>query len=98
MFIRRVLFTYCPQPSRMDGASGSGIIAVIARTFVRRYTMWWLESQMRVIAWHRAELQRLDVHFQYAEATRQLIQARERARQAGIGPLDRNYPDLDDFV
>jgi hypothetical protein len=54
--------------------------------------------RQRLVAWHRKRLKQLDSSFRYADASRQLINAREKARQQGIGPLDPRYPDIDDFL
>jgi hypothetical protein len=50
-----------------------------------------------VIAWHQAELERLDLGFGLQQACLRLVAAREEAHAKGIGPLDPKYPALDLF-
>lgn len=48
----------------------------------------------RVVAWHRAELEKLDSDFAFQQAGVRLTLARVKAAAAGISPLDPRYPDF----
>lgn len=52
----------------------------------------------KVVAWHKAELERLDAGFRIEQAGIRLVAARGKAIAEGIGPLDPSYPDFDDFL
>ncbi len=54
--------------------------------------------QKKVVAWHRAELEKLDLIFQLQQSAFKLAVAREKAREAGVRPLDPDYPTLLDFA
>ncbi len=55
------------------------------------------DCKQKVIAWHRTELEKLDLWYRLQQDSLKLAVAREKALAAGIGPLDKNYPDIFDF-
>lgn len=52
----------------------------------------------KVVAWHRAELKRLDPEFSAQQAASMYAAALEKAEEAGMSPLDPRYPNSDDFI
>lgn len=54
----------------------------------------WLHE--KVIEWHDAELERLDIDYSSHKDSVRLVTAREKARSLGIGPMDPRYPSLED--
>ena len=56
------------------------------------------DCRKKVVAWHRAELEKLDHVFQIPQAAFKLAVAREKAREREVGPLDENYQTLFDLI
>ncbi len=98
MFIRSFLFRHGPTPGALFDWFGFAGLGPLTRVFTRAYMFWWETSRKRLTAWHRQELKRIDSNFAYAEATRELINAREVARERGVKPLSSKYPDIRDFL
>jgi hypothetical protein len=77
------------------------LLAVLPRfngkiAYISGYTSFRLRLQDKVIAWHDAELERLDIDYCSHKDSMRLITAREKARALGIGPMDSRYPSLED--
>lgn len=53
--------------------------------------------KQKVITWHHAELEKLDVVYAMQQRGLRVIAAREKARAEGIGPDDPRYPDVIDW-
>ena len=56
----------------------------------------YIGCRQKVIAWHQAELERLDPMFRLQQNSLRLIAAREKARAEGVDPMDVNYPSIFD--
>ena len=79
--------TFLPRQSRLS--------LKVSRYF--RSMFDYYDCKKRVIAWHRAELERMDADYCIQQASLRLIVAREKAQAEGIGPLDSRYPVMHDF-
>ena len=81
-------------------------IVIIVRIFPKnwkfswrlRWLLYYNECEKRVIAWHKAELEKLDSGFRLQQAEFKLVAARTKAHREGIEPEDPRYPDIFDFV
>ncbi len=61
-----------------------------------RAVLGYYDCKDSLIAWHRAELEKLDSNFSLQQAGLRLVAAREKALAEGIGPDDPRYPDIFD--
>ena len=69
--------------------------------FSRAFGFAWsrlLESRQKQIAWHRAELMRLDPGFYVQEQGFELIRRREEFVAKGCRPGDSDYPTFADLI
>lgn len=82
----------------MAPASGKVYDTFGENAFTNAYYRWYTDSRTQLAAWHRKQLNRLDLDFRLREAGISLVQAREKAREAGISPDDEQYPDLFNFL
>lgn len=98
MFIRSFLFKNGPTPASLYSLAGNGALASLFNPIISAYAIWWVSSQKRLIDWHRHELKQIDFNFEFAEATRELVRAREAARARGVSPLSSDYPDIQNFL
>lgn len=61
------------------------------------YAAFYQNLREKVVVWHKKELECMDHRYAMYQAQNKLMQAREKARLQGIGPLDPKYPSLVDF-
>jgi len=61
------------------------------------YILNYGECRQRVIAWHNAELKKLDCNSRLQQTFHRLVVSRERALAAGVGPIDACDPDILDY-
>lgn len=62
-----------------------------------RVGLGYYDCRDKIIALDRAELEKLDWRFRFQQDSFRLVAAREKARAAGIGPMDPKYPSIEDF-
>ncbi len=55
------------------------------------------KCQEKVIAWHFAELEKMDSNFRFKRDKVRFLAAKKQAEKEGICPKDRGYPDPYDF-
>lgn len=91
MLIRAFLYRHLPESGKVFTRLGPQ--SKIAST----YCLWRAALRERLATWHRAELRSLDPAFDFDERMKALVNAREAAREQGIGPADLRYPELSDF-
>ncbi len=65
--------------------------------YVSGYADLYFSAQDEVITWHKAELYRLDGSYRLQHESLLLVAARQKAVEAGIGPMDPRYPELPDL-
>ncbi len=94
MFITLFLHRTLPRPRLVYEAFTSPHLRWLADS----YCWWWMQSQERLITWHRIQLVLLDPKERFSRGATSLMEARTKARDAGIGPMDSRYPELRDFV
>ena len=82
-------FNWMPYPKRF---------ALLGHRFLFWYGAYYEQYKKAVIKYYKAELCELDVGFRMGEAGKELVRRRNEARQNGIGPMDPDYPDLDDVM
>jgi hypothetical protein len=82
-----LLFAVLPKPNR-----GSKIIHQTG------YVSFYYGLQKKVVAWHQAELKKLDPVYEIQQASIQLVAARKKAYRNGVSPMDPKYPILADFL
>ncbi len=90
LFLSRLLLRVLPEPTVTRIPGGSGFDAV--------YRTAYFKAQDEVIAWHRAELERLDYRFRTKMGQDRLMTARKEANARGISPTDPRYPDVFDYL
>lgn len=56
---------------------------------------YWVEA--RAVAWHKSELERHDDEYHQQQAELRYAAALKRAEDAGIGPLDPDYPTFEEY-
>lgn len=52
--------------------------------------------QKKVVEWHKSELEELDTDYSSLQDSLRLVKARQKAIANGIGPMDPEYPSLQD--
>lgn len=62
------------------------------------YSQSYYTLQKRVIAWHKCELEKLDLDYAELQGTLKLLQARKMADEQGIGSMDSRYPDMSEYI
>lgn len=75
-----------PRPT-----SGKGI------AYRSGYASFYYACQGVVIDWHKRKLAELDSDYAELQGSLNLIQARNRAVEQGIGPSDPRYPKIEDY-
>lgn len=97
--LRVFLFSLIPHPKRfwpffVRINNSNGLLYKLLVGYGKFYESY----EASVIKFHRAELSRLDWNFRMAEAGQELVRRRRIATENGIGPLDREYPDIEDVL
>lgn len=93
-----------PVPKYFHLFSGKGLgvpVVLISKTegfLTREYRVTYCGCHEKIIMWHKSSLEKFDPDFRFQQAQLQLVEARMKADEQGIGPLDSRYPDLFDFL
>lgn len=95
MFFRHVILKVAPQPNSLV-VMGAGFLS--GGLLYRMYRRWYICTEKMLRDWHYKELCRMDSRFQLEQHQKELVRARNEARDRGIGPMDPGYPDIFDFV
>ena len=94
MFFRYVVFRCAPWPNSLV-VRGLNVLSL--GSFYPAYLCWYRRLEEAVKQWHSQEFCKSDPMFLLDQQSKKLILAREKAREAGIGPLDPAYPDIFSF-
>lgn len=98
MFLRNLLLKTFPTPRQIFAIAQVLRVSRLLSWAFSSYALWHEANKEAVIAWHKEELLKIDWEYELQDAQRQLVAARERARERGVRPLDPEYPDLQDFL
>ena len=96
LHIRPLLLALLPSPDAMYHFFGKSYTR--RRALYTLYCGWYRQLKKKVVAYHKDELVRLDFQFAMEEGSKELVRRRNAARDAGIGPVDSEYPDIEDVM